>query len=178
MKGIVFTEFLEMVEGTFGYDTVDSIIVNSKVESGGVYTAVGTYPHSEIVQLVVALSQETKTPVPNLLHAFGRYLFDTFSKNYTTFFEGVDNAFDFFESIENYIHVEVLKLYPDAQLPKFYTEARDDKELHLVYESDRKMADFALGLLEKGLEYFKEEATIEMKPLIEDGSKVLFLIRK
>lgn len=178
MKGIVFTEFLEMVEGAFGYDTVDHIIVDSKVPSEGVYTAVGTYPHSEIVQLVVALSQRTETPVPKLLHTFGRYMFDTFSKNYTSFFEGIDSAFDFFESIDQYIHVEVLKLYPDAQLPKFYTESRGDRELHLVYESDRKMADFALGLLEKGLEYFKEDATIEMKPLIEDGSKVLFLIRK
>ncbi len=178
MKGMVFTEFMEMVEGKFGYEMVDKIIVDSGVESKGVYTSVGTYPHSEMVQLVFSLSKLSEVEVPKLLHAFGRYLFDTFSKHYATFFEDVDNAYDFFESIEQYIHVEVLKLYPDAELPKFYTEKRDEKELHLVYQSERKMADFALGLLEKGLEYFNEEATIEVKSLAEDGSKVLFLIRK
>ena len=89
-----------------------------------------------------------------------------------------DNAFDFFASIQEYIHVEVLKLYPDAQLPKFHTQSRDEKSLWLVYESDRKMSTFALGLLEKGLEHYEETATIEMQNLEKDGSKVLFIIRK
>ena len=31
MKGIVFTEFLEMVELKFGLETVDKIIENSKL---------------------------------------------------------------------------------------------------------------------------------------------------
>ena len=56
MKGVVFTEFLEMVEDQFGYETVDAIIVNSKVPSEGAYTAVGTYPSSEIFSLVEHLS--------------------------------------------------------------------------------------------------------------------------
>ena len=42
MKGIVFTEFLEMVEAQFGLDTVDAIIENSDLPSRGAYTAVGT----------------------------------------------------------------------------------------------------------------------------------------
>ena len=43
MKGIVFTEFLEMVEDKFSFDVVDTIIEQSELESGGVYNAgVGT----------------------------------------------------------------------------------------------------------------------------------------
>lgn len=178
MKGIVFTEFLEMVELGHGYEMVDKIIEDVNPPSGGSYTSIGTYPHSEIVSLIVSLSQETKIAVPQLLHAFGRYLFDTFVKNYPRFFEKPKNAFEFFDSIEEYIHVEVLKLYPDAQLPTFETKLKTDKELHLVYESERKMAMFALGLLEKGLEHYKEEAVIDMQNMAEDGSKVLFIISK
>lgn len=178
MKGIVFTEFLEMVESGHGYEVVDQIIEDAKPPSGGSYTSIGTYPHSEIVSLIVSLSKHTKIAVPQLLHAFGRYLFDTFSKNYPAFFEKPKNAFEFFDSIEEYIHVEVLKLYPDAQLPTFETKLKTEKELHLVYESERKMAMFALGLLEKGLEHYKEDAEIEMQNVVEDGSKVLFIISK
>lgn len=178
MKGIVFSEFIEMVESAHGYDMVDKIIIDANPPSGGAYTAIGTYPHTEMVSLIVSLSKHTDTSVPDLLHTFGRYLFDTFVKNYPTFFEKPKTAFEFFDSIEEYIHVEVLKLYPDAQLPTFETQLKTDKELHLVYESERKMAMFALGLLEKGLEHYKENATIEMKQLEDDGSKVLFIISK
>lgn len=178
MKGIVFSEFMEMVESAHGYDMVDKIILDANPPSGGAYTAIGTYPHSEMVSLIVSLSKQTDTPVPDLLHAFGRYLFATFVKNYPLFFEKPKTAFEFFDSIEEYIHVEVLKLYPDAQLPTFETQFKTEKQLHLVYESERKMAMFALGLLEKGLEHYKEDATIEMKQLVDDGSKVLFIISK
>jgi len=41
MKGIVFGEFMEMVEATFGDETVDMMVEQNNLASGGVYTAVG-----------------------------------------------------------------------------------------------------------------------------------------
>ena len=67
MKGIVFTEFLDMVEKEFGYEVVDHIIEQSDLESRGIYTAVGTYHHSEIVQLLTRLSMKTETDAQVLL---------------------------------------------------------------------------------------------------------------
>ena len=52
MKGIVFTEFLDLVEDKFGLEMVDKIIQSSDLESGGIYTSVGTYKFSEMLQLV------------------------------------------------------------------------------------------------------------------------------
>ena len=48
MKGIVFTEFLDLVEERFGLEMVDAIISQSKLESKGVYTSIGTYSFSEL----------------------------------------------------------------------------------------------------------------------------------
>ena len=42
MKGIVFSEFLDLVEVKFGLEMVDKIIDQSNLESKGVYTSVGT----------------------------------------------------------------------------------------------------------------------------------------
>ena len=56
MKGIVFKEFIDMVEATFGEEMLDTVIENSDLPSGGVYTSVGTYPHTELVAMVVTLS--------------------------------------------------------------------------------------------------------------------------
>ena len=178
MKGIIFTEFLDMVELRFGYETVDSIIESSKLESKGIYTSVGTYHHSEIVQLLMNLSDSTKTDPMALLKAFGEYLFDTFLKVYPQFFNEHDNAFDFLESIDSHIHVEVLKLYPDATLPKFVTEKSDDGTMKMYYKSERKMSALAEGLIEKSISYYKHPHTISKELIVADGSEVLFVINR
>lgn len=54
MKGMVFTEFLDFVAARFGDDMVDDIVEASPLESGGAYTAVGTYSHGEMVALCSA----------------------------------------------------------------------------------------------------------------------------
>ncbi len=48
----------------------------------------------------------------------------------------------------------------------------------LIYKSDRRMGDFALGLIEKTMEYYKEPADVKMENIENDGSKVKFIITK
>jgi hypothetical protein len=178
MKGIVFTEFLELVESKFGYEMVDSIIQESDLPHAGAYTSIGTYPHSEIVMLVTQLSRKTDIPVSELLRIYGRHLFGVFSKSYSHFFEGVTSAFGLLEHVENHIHVSVRKLYPDAELPRFSVRMLDEYSLEMIYHSERRLADLAMGLIESALEHFQEKASILREDLNPDGSTVRFLIVK
>jgi len=178
MKGVVFTEFLEMVEDQFGYETADTIIVNSKVPSEGAYTSVGTYPSSEMFALVEHLSINQNIPIPTLLNVFGRYLFHRFAKVYLFAFEGMDSAFELLQKIEHHIHVQVKKLYPDAELPTFRTEKTAENQLVMYYQSERSMGDLAVGLIQGCLEHFEEEATIVKENETEDGKNVKFTITK
>ncbi len=178
MKGIVFTEFLDLVEQNFGYEMVDHIIQESKLANGGAYTGVGTYPHSEMVSLVTNLSNRAEIPVASLLKLYGRHLFGVFEKSYGRFFTEVDSAFALLQHIENHIHVEVLKLYPDAELPRFETSHLSENTLEMIYHSERKMADFAEGLIEATLEHFNETATIQRNNITPDGTSVRFIIEK
>ena len=73
MKGVVFTEFLEMVEQKFGMDMVNDLIENNTLSSGGVYSSVGTYDHGEMVTLVMDLNKRSGIALPDLLKAFGGY---------------------------------------------------------------------------------------------------------
>lgn len=178
MKGIVFTEFLDMVEAKFGYNMVDELIESSELSSNGIYTAVGTYHHSEIVALLTNLSTKSKIAPDVLLRSFGEYLFDTFLKQYPQFFSSQDNAFSFLESIDSHIHVEVLKLYPEATLPKFITEKNEDGTMSMVYQSERKMASLAEGLIFKSIAHYKENCKIDTTFIKEDGSEVKFTITR
>jgi len=178
MKGIVFTEFLKMVEQEYGYEVVDELIEKNDLESKGAYTSIGTYDHSEMVQLITSLSDHTKESIPSLLKIFGLYFFSILRDSYPHFLKARNNAFEFLESIETYIHVEVKKIYPEAELPSFNTQINAANQLEMVYHSERKMADFAEGLIEKSLEYYGEKATISRNLIEVDGSKVKFIISK
>jgi hypothetical protein len=165
MKGIIFTEFLTMVEKKFNMDMVDDIIESEKLSSGGAYTAVGTYDHREMNMLVGKLSEKTGIPLPDLLQAFGEYLFTTLATSYPTFLTNANGLIDFLMSIENYIHIEVLKLYPDAELPRFQSVLLDENTLELYYQSERHYGDLAHGLILGAITYYKSGEIISKEQL-------------
>lgn len=178
MKGMIFTEFLEMVEENYSLVMVDRIIEASHLASGGAYTAVGTYPHAEMVALVVNLSQETDVPAPVLLHSFGKRLFQRFAVRYAHFLQHVPSAFAFLEKLESYVHAEVKKLYPEAELPKFECAKLADGGMTMLYRSHRSMADVAHGLMEGCFHYFGENVQIDREDLSEgQGTIVRFTLK-
>ncbi len=179
MKGIVFCEFVEMMEQEFSADMADEIISGAALESGGAYTTVGTYDHHEMLALVTRLSEKTGTPVPDLVEAFGRYLFGRFVELYPSFFEGVDGAFSFLDRIEEHVHVEVRKLYPDAELPTFETSRTDDNTMVMVYRSTRPFADLARGLIEGCVAHYGEAVDVQMEDLSDEGrTHVRFTLKR
>jgi hypothetical protein len=175
MKGVIFTEFLTMVEEAFDLDMVDTIIASCDLPSGGSYTAVGTYDHTEIVDLVVSLSKESGTPVPDLLTAYGSYLFGSLARLYPQFINDSCDPLEFLEQVETYIHVEVRKLYPEAELPTFVSSRPDGPNiLHLIYESGRHLEDVCHGLISGCLDHFKASHKIDRETLPD--KRELFII--
>ena len=81
-------------------------------------------------------------------------------------------------SIENHIHVEVRKIYPDAELPVFNVLEQTEEKLVLEYISSRAMYNFGLGLMHKTFEHFDQKADITLDKLKSDGSKVNYTIIK
>ena len=180
MKGIVFTKFIEMVETQFSIDMAEDMIEACALPHGGAYTAVGTYDHQEMVALLVQLSRMTDKPVPDLLRAYGNYLFGQFAQLYPVFFEGVTTSLAFAGQIDAVIHVEVMKLYPDAQLPRFETLLQSADELKIVYRSDRHLGDLAEGLLQACIAHFGEQNSVCLKRenLQEPGDPVCFTMTR
>jgi hypothetical protein len=177
MKGIVFTHFFEMVESEFGEEMVETLIDDAETSTNGVYITAGTYPAQDMINLVSSLSKVTQLPPPMLYRHYGNYLFKQLYSGYSFFPpEVLINTFAFLDSINDYIHVEVRKLYPDAELPNFATLHRDEHKMILEYTSSRSMSDLAHGLIEGCLNHFGETANIELEALNVDGSKVLFTI--
>jgi hypothetical protein len=170
MKGLVFTEFFELVVKLFDDDMVDTLIDNTNPSSNGAYTAVGSYDYQELEDMVVELSKQTDIPVEDLLEAFGRHLASVFTEKFVSFFLEAGSAIALFREIDRHIHVEVLKLYPDAELPNFrYEDATPTSPFMLHYRSERNLHRLAEGLIKGSLEYYSESMTIEKKVWQEDN---------
>ncbi len=179
MKGVIFTEYIEFVENSFGFDLAQEMVESSNLTNEGVFTSVGTYDSSELVAMVVNLSKLVDIGISELLIAYGEHLFGRFAELYPHFFIEDITIYDFINKIDNYIHVEVKKLYPDAELPKVTTTYIDNDRIEIIYSSRRKFGDFAHGLLLGAVSFFKENIEISKQIIEEDGSEVKFiLIRK
>jgi hypothetical protein len=169
MKGVVFTEFMELVESRMGLDILDRIITEADLPNDGAYTAVGTYDHAELVRLVQALSAASGMSVPALIHLFGEHLFQRFSVSYRRLFDDAPSTFDFLDRIDNVIHVEVRKLYPDAELPKLACERPSPNALTMLYSSPRGFGDLAEGLIHGCIKHFGESISLTRTDLPTEG---------
>jgi hypothetical protein len=179
MKGVVFTEFLEMVEARFSPEMADRIIVGAELSSGGVYTTVGTYDHREMIQLVSCLSKETGISPAELVRSFGTHLFGRFHTMFPKYFEGVTSSFEFLQRIDHYIHIEVGKLYPDAELPSFDCDTSQPGCLRLTYRSSRPFAALAEGLIRGCVAHYGEAVDIAMEDLSDGtGTGARFVLTK
>lgn len=176
MKGVIFTTYLELVETHFGPEVTDRMIEESEVESGGAYTAVGTYDHKEMVAMVGKLSSMTDIPEVELYKIYGKNLFSLLAKGYKSMLKDIKTPFQLLSKLEDYIHVEVLKLYPEAELPRFDTRVINENQLEMVYHSKRGFSDLAIGLIEGCFEHYEQTCTIDKEMMDEEGHKVKLTI--
>lgn len=181
MKGLVFTEFLKMVDEKFSPEMVEKIIDASDLATQGAYTTVGTYDHHELVRLITHLSSFTNIPIPELEVTYGKYLFKTLLNRYAKFIFSSSSLFEFLQQIDQHIHVEVRKIYPDAELPQFNCKVLSPHSMTMLYSSNRPFANLAEGLMLGCAEHFKENIKIQRETLPPKNDKknvALFTLTK
>jgi len=132
------------------------------------------------VSLIVALSKRSGIEAPALIHAFGQYLFGRFFVLYPAFINACDSTLQLVSHIEQVIHTEVRKLYPDAELPSFEVESHTAQRLSVVYRSPRCLADLAVGLIDGAIVHYGEQGRVSLQreSVAADGTAVRFVLEK
>ncbi len=157
MLGMLFTEFVDLVEQRFGLEMLDRVIEDAALGHEAAYTAVGYYPFAELQKLLASLCKATGAEASVLLNAFGAHLFERLQHGHPQFFaEPHMDLFGLLTRVDSVVHVEVRKLYAQAKLPKFKCTRESADVLMLRYESDRGLADLAVGLLNGAATHFGE----------------------
>lgn len=177
MKGVIFVELLKMAEKDFGEDAVDMVLDKIDLDNDGSFTTVGNYPCSELVKLVMAFSEHSGTSPEALQRKFGHWLMAHFAEHHADFFAGKADSFAMLEAVDGEIHVEVKKLYPDADLPVFSTQRVTPDHMEMIYSSQRPLVEFCYGMIEACLDQFDETADIQLCPVTNQENATKFDIR-
>ena len=171
MLGIVFNEFLNVVEESKGLDYLEDLLESQNLSSGGAYSSLGDYEVQELVTLVVAFSDEMNLSVDELLAQFGSHLSNVFHQKYPEYFEE-PTLFDFLEKLDNHIHENVKKLYSTASPPRFVTKRDSPTTMQLQYISKNSFHSLAVGLVKGCAHMFKEEVNVDLQ-LTEEGTYIM-----
>ena len=168
MKGVVFDMLRDMVEERFSLEGWNAVLESAG--SDGLYISTQTYPDADLVALVKAASDVTEIAVPDLLRSFGDYMAGELYKRFPAFFDNAPDLIQFLISVDDIVHVEVRKLYPDAGLPTFTYDRNNPEELLMNYRSPRKLCHLAEGLINGSAQHFSTAVTLEHSPCMHDGA--------
>ncbi len=172
MKGIVFTELVEFVEDQFGYKTADDMLEASMMEHKGAYTQGGNYPFEELVAILTRLSKRVDLSVETLIEVYARHLFGRIVMLYPKITDGFHSVLEFISVVDTFIHPEVKKLYPEAELPTFHLVSLENNILVIDYHSTKPLYPMAVGLMLGASDYFKQsiEVDYEINALSHESS--------
>jgi len=150
MKGIIFNLFEDFICETHGEELFDKII-----DAGSLTTpepelivAPGTYPDDDFFTIVSLAADSCGQPESELLREFGRFALPRLAERYPVFFAPFNHPRDFLKHTGMVHHVEVKKLYHDADTPFFSCREGVDGVLVLRYSSKRNLCSMVEGLID------------------------------
>ena len=188
MKGIIFTEFLDLVEERFGLEMVDQIICQSRLESQGAYTSIGAYNFYEFLQLLHNLSKNKNISLINLLSVYATQIFSAMHAIHPEMLVSYNNPIEMIAAMNQHIEIifniknaspsGLLKAESFSPFPLFIVKEKTENLLIINYISHRGMQHFWLGLMHEMFKHFNETATIVLEKIKKDGTEIKFTINK
>jgi hypothetical protein len=145
MKGIIFNLLEKVVVTAHGEDMWDDLIEDAGVS--GSYTSLGSYPDEEIEALLAAACRKTGLTRAQVLQWFGQQALPLIRDAYPHLFTDHSSSRDFVLSVNDKIHPEVRKLYPEASCPFFHIKAASSDAVTMEYKSPRDLAELAHGFI-------------------------------
>ena len=170
MKGIIFNLFEEVVVEEHGDDVWEDMLEKAQID--GAYTAVGSYPDEQFLWLLGAMPTGGTESPDELLRWFGAKAIPLLARRYPVFFAGHTSTRSFLLTLNDIIHPEVRKLYPDADVPVFdFDTPSNNGTLVVGYRSGRRLCMLAEGFIQGAATHFGEHVGIEQPQCMHRGDE-------
>ncbi|MCF2950431.1 heme NO-binding domain-containing protein [Paraglaciecola aquimarina] len=171
MKGIVFVKFNEFVEELWGEEFWDELLDEAELTSEGAYTTVGSYDDQELFSLITLIVEKKSISSKDAQFAFGKWVFKELYNAAPPGVHDFKDVFEFLHAVQDFIHIEVKKLNPDALLPEFEFLSESATQLSFHYQSPRKLCYFCEGLVRGLAEHTEQKVIVTQSECEHEGDK-------
>lgn len=168
MKGVIFRGLEALVIEKCGMAAWDDLL-EKNAPQGRVYISAESYPDEEIVGLAQDVAVALSMSMPEVLKAFGEYLFSHLKGRHPSIVESFSGFADLIIGIDQVIHVEVAKLYHEPNLPEIKAKIVDDGVILMRYYSKRKLCMCAEGLIFGAASHYGIGVSLNHVECMHDG---------
>lgn len=160
MHGLIFFYLQKFAAVAAAGSTSWNQVRSSVATSGAKYLPSGTYPDADAVAILTSIAECSGRPLTVTLEEFGQYLAPHLIKVAGTHVDPAWRTLDLIEHTEAIIHTMIRANAPGASPPVLETARPSPDELHLVYNSARRLCPLALGLVRGIAAHYGETVTI------------------
>lgn len=173
MKGVLFNVVEDVVTEALSADAWDDVLDAAGVS--GSYTSLGTYPDSDLVAIVQSTAELADLSIADTLRLAGRLGFKHLVGRNPSLIEEFADWQELVSALDDIIHPEVRKVYPDAEVPGFATRPGDGV-LHVTYTSRRGLCALAEGLIEGAAAWFGRAVDVDQPECVHRGATACVLL--
>lgn len=174
MKGEIFNLLEDFVIENMGVETYEEIHRECapSLHTKEPFVGPGTYPDSDFQEIFAALLRRTSLVAASASRAFGRFCFPRLLARLPGYAERCGDPKTFLRSVHDVVHVEVRKVYRDAEPPQFTYRDSGFNRLIMVYKSKRRLYDFFEGLIDGVSDYYRVPIKVTRKIIITGDGEV------
>ncbi len=169
MKGVIFLKLEEFVDETFGDMAWDNILNIADVASDGAYTSIALYDDEEFFSIVKTLCEEHGLKMKEAQFAFGQWIHDKLIAIAPKDVHQITDTFTFLRAVNDVIHIEVMKIHPDAILPEFIFLEETETKLLMEYKSPRGLCYFCEGIINALINRLHENISVRQIECVHEG---------
>jgi len=170
MKGIIFNLLERFIVENLGEDKYEEILSACALKTKEPFVGPGSYPDEDLMAIVAKTVETMGVTPPEALRAFGRFCLPILAEKFPGFMTPYDHPKEFLMTVDSVIHVEVEKLYPDAQTPSLAYDDPAPDRLVIHYESSRKLCQLMEGLIDGVADYYGSPIEYAQKRCMLDGA--------
>jgi hypothetical protein len=169
MKGIVLNLLERTIVEEHGEALWDEMIERSGAP--GAYTTLGDYPAEELAVLAAAAGERLGLDPDEVVRRFGRSAIPYFHESYPELFAPHRELIPFLLTLNEIIHPEVRKLYPDALVPVFSYDRSDEHRLLMGYVSPRRLCSLGEGLIAGAADHYEQRVNVGHPVCLKRGDE-------
>ncbi len=171
MKGIVFNLLEQFITDKLGDERLEEVLEGSPLKTKEPFVGPKTYPDEDLSAIITTASRVSGITEPELVRRFGRFCFPKLAEKYPLFLEPHRHPKPFLKSVDGIIHVEVKKLYLDAEPPEFTYEDPAEDRLIIKYRSKRRLCRFMEGMIEGVADFYRLPIIYTQESCMLDGGE-------